>query len=209
MRSIHFLPLAYLEQVARQRQVDINTDWRSLANRNLANTPLPASLCPSVAAGSRTRTFTAGASNGGGTLTRYVADYMVFCRNGSTLNTTTLLTKLDPGWTGALRPNVLTRMAQITDGTSNTLTFMEAAGGPQLYLLNRPVSGTIANTQMWADHRNYSTLDGSIRRQALPMTPPRPAPCARWPSMAPTTPSLTFCIRVASTPCGPTLRSFS
>ena len=52
-------------------------------------------------------------------------------------------------------------MAQITDGTSNSLTFMEAAGGPQLYLLNRPVAGTTPNTQMWADHRNYSTLDGA------------------------------------------------
>src|SRR5205085_2302246 len=123
-------------------------------------TPIQAYLCPSVGLGSRTRTFTAGASNGGGTLTGSVTDYMVFCRNSSVLNTTTLLSSLNSTWSGALRPNVTTRLAQITDGTSNTATFMECSAGPQLYLLGRPATGTTANTQMWADHRNYSTLDG-------------------------------------------------
>jgi hypothetical protein len=32
---------------------------------------------------------------------------------------------------------------------------------PTLYRLGRPVGGTTPNTQMWADHRNYSALDGA------------------------------------------------
>lgn len=161
VRSIHFLLLAYLEQTGLQNQVDVNTDWRSLSNRTLAATPIPAYLCPSVGLPSRTRSFTAAAANGGGNLTGYVADYIVFARMGAQLNTATLLSSLNAGWSAALRPNVTTRMAQITDGTSNTLTFMEAAGGPQLYRLGRPVTGTTGSTQMWADHRNWSAFDGT------------------------------------------------
>ncbi len=163
VRSIHFLLLGYLEQGGVQNQVDVNTDWRTLANRSLANTPIPAYLCPSVGAttGGRTRTFAAGGSVGGGSLTGYVTDYMAFCRNSGTLNTTTLLSTLDSSWTGALRPNVTTRIAQITDGTSHTEIFMECSAGPQLWQLGRPAGGNTGNTQMWADHRNYSTLDGA------------------------------------------------
>jgi prepilin-type N-terminal cleavage/methylation domain-containing protein/prepilin-type processing-associated H-X9-DG protein len=161
VRSIHFILLPYIEQNAVFSVVDGNSDWRTIANRSAAATPIPSYLCPSVGAGSRTRTFTAGASNGGGTLNGYVTDYMLFVRNASVLNTTTLLSSLNSSWSGALRPNIQTRMAQITDGTSHTTTFMECSAGPQLYQLGRPASGTTPNTQMWADHRNYSVLDGT------------------------------------------------
>lgn len=163
VRSIHFILLPYIEQNAVFSVADPNTDWRTIANRPAAGTLIPTYLCPSVGttAGNRIRTFTAGASVGGGTLTGYVSDYMLFVRNASVLNTATLLSSLNSSWSGALRPNITTRLAQITDGTSNTLTFMECSAGPQLYQLGRPVSGTTPNTQMWADHRNYSVLDGT------------------------------------------------
>jgi len=155
--------LPYIEQNGVFSAVDPNTDWRTIANRSAAATQIPPYLCPSVGtgAGTRIRTFTAGASNGGGTLTGYVTDYMLFCRNAGVLNKTTLLSTLNSGWSGALRPNIQTRMAQITDGTSNTTTFMECSAGPALYRLGRPVGGNTNNTQMWADHRNYSALDGT------------------------------------------------
>ncbi len=163
VRSIHFILLPYIEQNAVFSIVDPNTDWRTIKNRPAAATPIPAYLCPSVGAtaGNRFRTFTAGASNGGGTLNGYVSDYMLFVRNASVLNTTTLLSSLNSSWSGALRPNITTRLAQITDGTSNTTTFLECSAGPQLYQLGRPTAGTTPNTQMWADHRNYSVLDGT------------------------------------------------
>src|SRR5438046_1432897 len=100
VRSIHFLLLPYLEQTGVFSAVDVNTDWRTFANRPLAATPIQSYLCPSVGAGSRTRTFSAGASNGGGTLTGYVTDYILFVRNASTLNTTTLLSSLNSSWSG-------------------------------------------------------------------------------------------------------------
>jgi hypothetical protein len=160
VRSVHFLLLAYLEQTGLQSSVDVNTDWRTLANRPLAASPIPAYLCPSVGTPSRTRNFAAAAASGGGNVVGYVTDYLVFARIGAQLNTNTLLGSLDAGWSAALRPNITTRLAQITDGTSNTVTFIEAAGGPQLFRLGKPVSGTTASTQMWADHRNWSAFDG-------------------------------------------------
>src|SRR6185369_1922673 len=149
VRSIHFILLPYIEQNAVFSVVDPNTDWRTIANRQAAATPIQTYLCPSVGtgAGTRIRTFTAGGSVGGGTLTGYVTDYMLFCRNAGVLNKTTLLSTLNSGWSGALRPNIQTRMAQITDGTSNTLTFMECSGGPTLYRLGRPAGGTTNNTE--------------------------------------------------------------
>ncbi len=160
VRSLHFLMLAYLEQTGLQGSVDVNTDWRTLANRQLAGTPIPAYLCPSVGTPNRTRNFTAASASGGGTVVGYITDYLVFCRMGAQLNQATLLGGLDSGWSAALRPNITTRMAQITDGTSNTLMLIESAGGPQIYRLGKPIGGTTASTQMWADHRNWSAFDG-------------------------------------------------
>src|SRR3954470_7417085 len=48
VRSLHFLMLAYLEQTGLQNSVDVNTDWRTLANRQLAASPVAPYLCPSV-----------------------------------------------------------------------------------------------------------------------------------------------------------------
>ena len=120
---MQFLLLAYLEQGGLQGQFDVNSDWRNVANRQLVATPVPAFVCPSVGVPNRTRSFAAAAANGGGTITGYVTDYTVFVRLSANLNTTTLLSSLNSGWSAALRPNVTTRMAQITDGTSNTLAF--------------------------------------------------------------------------------------
>jgi hypothetical protein len=58
-------------------------------NRPLAASPIPIYLCPSAPSGDRTRSFGAPATYGGGTVTGYVTDYLVFARVRSTINTTT------------------------------------------------------------------------------------------------------------------------
>jgi prepilin-type processing-associated H-X9-DG protein len=56
---------------------------------------------------------------------------------------------------------VPTPVADIADGTSNTMGFAEMAGNPQLYAIGRPVTGqTTAEAGVWADHRNPQTFDG-------------------------------------------------
>jgi prepilin-type N-terminal cleavage/methylation domain-containing protein/prepilin-type processing-associated H-X9-DG protein len=161
-RSVHFTLLPFAEQLNLQVQFDPNVDWRMPVNRQLAATPIPMYVCPTVAVASRTRSFTTEAEFGGGTVTGYVTDYKVFCRVRSTVNTATLLTTtVNSSWSASMRPNILTRLAQVTDGTSNTLAFLESTAGPQVYRLGRPVQGMTANTQNWCDHRNYDIFDGT------------------------------------------------
>jgi len=161
-RSGQFLLLPYLEQLNLQTKFDYNADWRALVNRDLAKTPIPPYLCPTAPVVNRTRSFNTEAAYGGGTVVGFVTDYKIFCRVRSTVNMTTMLSNVNSSWSAALRPNITTRMAQITDGTSNTAAFIESAGGPQLYRLGRAIGGQITpNTQMWADHRNYDIFDGS------------------------------------------------
>jgi prepilin-type N-terminal cleavage/methylation domain-containing protein len=160
-RSLFFLILPYVEQLNLQTKFDYNADWRTLVNRDLAKTPIPVYLCPTAPVVNRTRTFTTEAVHGGGPVTGYVGDYKIFARVRSTVNTTTMLSNVNSSWSASMRPNILTRMAQITDGTSNTLAIMESSAGPQHYRLNRVIAQQTPNTQMWADHRNYDIFDGT------------------------------------------------
>jgi prepilin-type N-terminal cleavage/methylation domain-containing protein/prepilin-type processing-associated H-X9-DG protein len=161
-RSFHFMLLPYIEQGNIQSKYDPTLDWRELANRPLAASPIPIYLCPSAPGGDRTRSFST-SSYGGGTVTCYVTDYLVFARTRSTINTATLLSAtVNSSWSGATQPNVTTPFTSITDGTSNTVMLMEAAGGPQEYRLGKLYStANTADTQSWADHRNYHIFDGT------------------------------------------------
>ncbi|WP_162097396.1 DUF1559 domain-containing protein [Gemmata obscuriglobus] len=161
-RSFHFILLPYIEQSNIQNKYDSALDWRELVNRPLAASPIPIYLCPSSPGSDRTRSFGAPSTYGGGTVTGYVTDYLIFARCRSTINTDTLLSAtVNSSWSAATRPNVDTPFTAITDGTSNTIMLMEAAGGPTAYRIGRPTGDTTANTQMWPDHRNYHIFDGS------------------------------------------------
>jgi prepilin-type N-terminal cleavage/methylation domain-containing protein/prepilin-type processing-associated H-X9-DG protein len=160
-RSFHFVILPYIEQSNIQNGFDINLDWRTLINRPLVANPVPIYLCPSVAESNRIRTFTAPATYGGGTVTGYVTDYVVFARTRSTINTATLLSAtINSSWSSAVSPNANTSFTSITDGTSNTVMVMECAGNPTLYVNGKSAGTTASNTTMWADHRNYHIFDG-------------------------------------------------
>ena len=162
-RSLHFLLLPYIEQGNISNQFDDALDWRDLVNRPLVANPIPIYLCPSAGIPSRTRSCAAAAANGGGTVTGNVTDYQVFTRNRSSINTATLLSAaVISNWSAALRPNITTPVLAVVDGTSNTALLMESAGGPTQYRLGRvdPAVTQTNDTQMWADHRNYSIFDG-------------------------------------------------
>ncbi|MDY3551525.1 DUF1559 domain-containing protein [Gemmata sp. JC717] len=161
-RSIHFILLPYIEQENVQTKYDPTKDFRDLVNRPLAQSRIPVYVCPSAPGGDRTRSF--GVTGfGGGTVTGYVTDYLVFARCRSTINTTTLLSSsVNSSWSTATRPNVDTPIVGITDGTSNTILMVEAAGGPQEYRLGKLYStSNTTNTQLWADYRNYHVFDGA------------------------------------------------
>jgi hypothetical protein len=155
-RGVLFLLLPYYEQGAIEQQFDPAQDWRqSGQNRSNLQHQIKTFICPSTPVPNRTRSFGPGAALGGGTVTGSVTDYYVLYRIRSNINTTTLLsTNVVSNWSAALRPNVLTQIPHIVDGTSNTLAMVEAAGNPDLYQNDRGVAGTnVAGAGIWADQR--------------------------------------------------------
>ena len=165
-RSILFILLPYYEQDSLRNSFNPAEDWRQgppSPNRTAIQVPVKMFLCPSAPEPNRTRTFTSATF---GTVTGAVSDYFVINRIRADIANT--LTP-NPGsrWTAAFQPNVLTRITDIGDGSSNTLAFVEAAGNPALYNLGRRGSATPDATDyittqgagIWADHRTPITFD--------------------------------------------------
>lgn len=73
---------------------------------------------------------------------------------------------------GILTPNCMTRMAEITDGASNTILLTEDAGRPALWLAGKKVPGSVDGGP-WAAFKSGIILQGSSLDGVQ-----RPGPCA-------------------------------
>ena len=65
------------------------------------------------------------------------------------------------GQPGCLAKNVFNRVAEITDGLSNTWFMVEDAGKPELYRMGRLVPGIAAQDTIWSNFQNNIGLSGS------------------------------------------------
>src|SRR5262249_37730300 len=74
---------------------------------------------------------------------------------------------------GVLAPNLLTRLSEITDGTSNTILLTEDAGRPRLWRAGRPGRDQTVEGGPWAAVNSGIILQGSS-----PDGTTRPGPCA-------------------------------
>jgi prepilin-type N-terminal cleavage/methylation domain-containing protein/prepilin-type processing-associated H-X9-DG protein len=74
---------------------------------------------------------------------------------------------------GVLVPNYMTRMSQITDGTSSTILLTEDAGRPELWQANTIIPGAVIQGGPWAGFLTGITVKGSTLDGAS-----RPGPCA-------------------------------
>ena len=166
-RSVLFILLPYYEQEALRNSFNAAEDWRQgppSPNRAAIAIPVRTFLCPSAAENNRTRTIS---SVTFGTVVGAVTDYYVINRIRAEV-ANTLVPNPGSGWSAALQPNITTAMTSISDGTSNTLMFVESAGNPQLYNMGRRGSlvatatayTTTQGAGIWADHRTPITYDG-------------------------------------------------
>jgi prepilin-type N-terminal cleavage/methylation domain-containing protein/prepilin-type processing-associated H-X9-DG protein len=82
---------------------------------------------------------------------------------------------IDPvgDYRGALPVNGMTRLADVTDGTSNTLLVAEDAGRPQLWRAGRSVPGVFSFGGPWASSANPVLVAGASADGAT-----EPGPCA-------------------------------
>ena len=162
--------LPYLEQEALANLYRWDKRAQGPENQPVATTPIQVFQCPSaesdrwVTVVEDSRNYAYGGKGACG-------DY------ASVLEIDTRLVQLglvDPAadYQGVLSVNYLTRLADIKDGSSQSLLFTECAGRPKLWRQGRPVSGSYAPGGVWVAGTvilgQGSTPDGATQ----------PGPCA-------------------------------
>jgi prepilin-type N-terminal cleavage/methylation domain-containing protein/prepilin-type processing-associated H-X9-DG protein len=162
--------LPYLEQDALARLYRWDKRAQGPENQPVATTQLPVLQCPSA---EPNRRVTAVEDPGNYSYGGWGAcgDY-----GGVKWIDTRLVDMglVDPAadYRGVLTENYLTRIAEITDGTAQTILVTEMAGRPTLWRAGRPVPGTYAITAAWVagtlTFGQGSSYDGTTK----------PGPCA-------------------------------
>ena len=187
------LSLPYVEQDAMYRQYRLDLDWRHPTNGPVVSKPIKIMMCPSVALGDAERIFTR-VDTTFGTVTAAGCDYAPDNAINSAINDATSWKLVDnlgtnaANYWGVMRvyrydptasPPVdernLTKISDISDGTSNTLVIAEDAGRPQLWTKagQQPVTSPVSGSA-WADRDNEYITHGAVGDG----TDAQPGPCA-------------------------------
>lgn len=139
--------LPYLEQEALANDYHWDKRAQGPANQLVATVQLPVLQCPSaepnrwVTALEEPVTYSYGGRGACG-------DYGAVREIDSRLADLGLVDRVD-NFQGALAKNYLTRLADITDGSSHTILVTEYAGRPTLWRAGRAVQGTYISDAAW------------------------------------------------------------
>jgi prepilin-type N-terminal cleavage/methylation domain-containing protein/prepilin-type processing-associated H-X9-DG protein len=138
--------LPFLEQENMYKYYDPTTNWDSVNNLLVTATPLQVAICPSTPNPNRQDFNEAlGFSNPVAAVTDYAAVYGLW----PTFLTATGITQSSPAGVLTKTDGEKIAIADITDGTSNTIYVVESAGRPYLYQ-NR----TLVNQNYFIDQVN-------------------------------------------------------
>lgn len=160
--------LPYAEQQPLWDRYVLTQDWKSAANQQVRETQLSLMKCPSAPNRNRVDQFNA---TGFGTVRGACTDYGILNIVAAALNGLGLIDSSTNGnRNGILLPNPvqMPRMADVTDGLSNTMLMCEDGGRPDRWVMKKKQNGRFSGA-MWADDANEFTLHGFDR--ALNQTP--------------------------------------
>ncbi len=152
--------LPYIEQTAAFNLYHYNANWNDVSNYPAIQANLKVFNCPSTPNPSRFDTSipskpSAGDYNAVNAVKNFV------CVNCFAFNPTN---SNDPRIVGAMQRDAVTKIVQISDGTSNTILIAEDAGRPTIFNAARqPVSASIGTPEQggWADPNGTFSIDGS------------------------------------------------
>jgi prepilin-type N-terminal cleavage/methylation domain-containing protein len=158
--------LPFIEQKNIYDQYDLNKNWddntanaSGVSNRTLTSTNIPAYQCPSSSDPSR---------KDGNPQPSWVPNLVACTDYGPTISVDQRLKTanlVDEYGIGILQKNAEPRLADVTDGLSNTVLYAESAGRPFLYRRGKRVSDDVnvnrVNGGGWSRAANDFSIDGS------------------------------------------------
>jgi prepilin-type N-terminal cleavage/methylation domain-containing protein len=162
--------LPYLEQDNLYKLYSWDANWYDTVNQPVIKTQLKILQCPSSTPSDRTRT----AATAGVTWTAAMSDYATtHIIDQSVVNAGWISPSFDRS--GVIIKDASRRIAEITDGTSNTLMAVEQGGRPQVWILGR-TNGSLqpfVNKGPWAAELNSIGVRGHSNDGLV-----SPGPCA-------------------------------
>jgi prepilin-type N-terminal cleavage/methylation domain-containing protein/prepilin-type processing-associated H-X9-DG protein len=150
--------LPFIEQTNSFKLYNYNANWDDPANYQAIRTYLAVFNCPSTPEQPRSDTTISAEPSCGD----YHAVNAINPAQGiNCFGLVGMLDRDDPRLVGALRRDQVTRITDITDGTSNTVLAAEDAGRPPFYNQSRQVYDPVGKEGGWADPNGAFTIDGS------------------------------------------------
>lgn len=147
--------LNYLEQANVQDKYDFNKVWSGIENEPVIQTVVPAYVCPSTPGGKDGTSR--GIPNG-----RAPLDYIAFYAVDTNNTYVNPIPIQDQTGSGILGRGVNRRFADVTDGTTNTILFVEDAARNQVYIKRKLYPAAPANALTAGGAWGNCCLGGSV-----------------------------------------------
>jgi prepilin-type N-terminal cleavage/methylation domain-containing protein/prepilin-type processing-associated H-X9-DG protein len=150
--------LPFIEQTASFNLYNYKADWDDPSNYEAIRTYLKVFNCPSTPEQPRSdTTISAEPSCGDYHAVNAIKDFVAI----NCFGLVHVTNEDDPRVVGAMRRDQVTRITDITDGTSNTILAAEDAGRPAFYNANRQIYDPVGKEGGWADPNGAFSIDGS------------------------------------------------